>query len=198
MDRDNLKTENPEQGTAADGPREIDLKPLAKEIGRPLHHIRAAVALFDEGNTIPFVARYRKEQTGGMEDAELRTLSDELTKARALDDRRADGLRLLADNGHMTPELERDVVAAETLQRLEDLYRPFRPRRTTRASVARERGLGPLAEWLLARSSGDLVAEAAAYVSEAVPDVEAALQGARDIIAERLSDDPALRNRVRT
>lgn len=175
----------------------IDLRPLAEELGRPLQHIEAAVALLDAGNTVPFIARYRKEQTGGMDDAQLRALAEGVAKARALEERRADVLRLLAEHGHLTPELEQEVRAATTQQRLEDLYRPYRPKRRTRASVAKERGLEPLAKWLLARPGGDPAAEAAKYVGEEVPDAEAALQGARDIIAEMLSDDAALRERLR-
>ncbi len=119
----------------------IDLRPLAEELGRPLQHIEAAVALLDAGNTVPFIARYRKEQTGGMDDAQLRALAEGVAKARALEERRADVLRLLAEHGHLTPELEQEVRAATTQQRLEDLYRPYRPKRRTRASVAKERVL---------------------------------------------------------
>lgn len=175
----------------------IPLEPLATALGRPLSHVKAAVQLLDEGNTIPFVARYRKEATGGMDDEELRTLSDQLEKLRALESRRADILRLLEEQGNLTTELAQEVREADTLQRLEDLYRPYRPRRTTRASLAKERGLEPLAEWLLQRSQGDPETEAEKYISDAVPDVQAALQGARDIVAERLSDDAALRERLR-
>lgn len=176
---------------------QIPLDSLATAIGRPLHQVEAVVRLLDEGNTIPFIARYRKEATGGMDDEELRTLAEQLAKLRALESRRADILRLLEEQGKLTPELAAEVRQAATLQRLEDLYRPYRPRRTTRASIAKERGLEPLAEWLLQRTPGDPSAEAAKYVSEEVPDVEAALQGARDIVAERLSDDASLRERLR-
>lgn len=196
MAKDSLTVQK-QSATTGDATPVVDLRPVAQALGRPLHHVQAAVALFDEGNTIPFVARYRKEHTGGMDDAELRTLFEELAKLRALEERRADVLRLLSEHGHLTPELEQDVRAATSLQRLEDLYRPYRPKRTTRASVAKERGLEPLAEWLLARGSGDPEAEAAKYVNDDVPDEKSALQGARDIIAERLSDDPELRSQLR-
>lgn len=175
----------------------VSLRPIAAAMGRPLAHVEAAVALFDEGNTIPFVARYRKEQTGGMDDEELRELADQLGKLRALEARRAEVMRLVTEQGHLTPELESELRQAETLQRLDDLYRPFRPKRTTRASIAKERGLGPLADWLLARQPGQPEDEAAQYLGENVPDVEAALQGARDIVAETLSDDAALREKLR-
>lgn len=197
MEHENVTTVENDEVTGEVSKTAIDLRPLAKALGRPVRDVQAAVDLFDAGNTIPFVARYRKEQTGGMDDAQLRTLFDELAKARALEDRRADVLRLLAEHGHLTPELEHDVRAATTQQRLEDLYRPFRPKRTTRASIARDRGLEPLAEWLLTSDSGDPEAEAAAHVTEDVPDVESALQGARDIVAERLSDEPELRAKLR-
>lgn len=173
------------------------LQPIAQALGRPLHHVTSAVALLDEGNTIPFVARYRKEATGGMDDEELRTLESHLTKARAVMARREEVLRLLTEQGNLTPELEQEVRSAETLQRLEDLYRPYRPKRTTRASMAKARGLEPLATWLLARHAEPPEAEAAKYISDEVPDAHAALAGARDIIAELLSDDPALRERLR-
>lgn len=179
-------------------PAPINLQQLADGIGRSVRHVEAAVALFDAGNTVPFIARYRKEQTGGMDDEQLRTLFDEVAKARALEERRADVLRLLNEHGHLTPELERDVRAATSQQRLEDLYRPFRPKRRTRASMAKERGLEPLAQWLLARHAEQPGDKAADFIGEDVPDAEAALQGARDIIAEMLSDDPALRGRLRT
>lgn len=184
-------------GAAGGRPVAIDWERLARQAGRPRRHVEAAVALLDAGNTVPFIARYRKEQTGGMDDAELRALAEAVEKARALEQRRADVLRLLAEQGHLTPELEREVRAAETQQRLEDLYRPFRPKRRTRAAAARELGLEPLARWLLARPDGSPEEEAAKYVGEGVPDVEAALQGARDIVAELLSDHPALRGRLR-
>ena len=160
-------------------PEPINLQRLADEIGRPRKYVEAAVALLDAGNTVPFIARYRKEQTGGMDDEQLRTLSDGVAKARALEERRADVLRLLSEHGHLTPELEQEVRAATTQQRLEDLYRPYRPKRKTRASVAKERGLEPLARWLLERHAVQPEDEAAGYVGGDVPDVEAALQGAR-------------------
>ncbi len=196
--KDQGRDDGPGSGRAATGePAAIDLQRLADELGRPRRDVEAAVALLDAGNTVPFIARYRKEQTGGMDDAELRALADAVAKARALEERRADVLRLLAEHGHLTPELEQEVRAAATQQRLEDLYRPFRPKRRTRASVAKERGLEPLAMWLLSRPAGSPEEEAAKYVGDDVPDAEAALQGARDIIAEMLSDDPGLRGRLR-
>lgn len=142
--KDQGRDDGPGSGRAATGePAAIDLQRLADELGRPRRDVEAAVALLDAGNTVPFIARYRKEQTGGMDDAELRALADAVAKARALEERRADVLRLLAEHGHLTPELEQEVRAAATQQRLEDLYRPFRPKRRTRASVAKERGLEP-------------------------------------------------------
>lgn len=177
---------------------EVNLEPIADALGRPLRHVQAAVTLLDEGNTVPFIARYRKEATGGMDDEALRGLVEQLSKVRALEARRAEVLRLLAEQGNLTPELENDVRAAGTLQRIEDLYRPYRPKRTTRASQAKARGLEPLAKWLLSRAQGSPEAEAVKYLSDEIPDVDSALQGARDIIAEMLSDDPELRERLRT
>lgn len=175
----------------------IDVNSLGKTFGVSGTAIQAAIELLDAGNTVPFIARYRKEQTGGLDEEQLRRLADEVAAKRALEERRAEILSLLERQGNLSQELEKLILAAETLQQLEDLYRPYRPKRRTRASTARERGLEPLADWLQARHSGDPRVEAAKYVSDEVPDIESALQGARDILAERLSDDPHVREQVR-
>lgn len=170
---------------------------IAAELGIDAARVHAAISLLDDGNTVPFIARYRKEQTGGLDDEQLRELSERLAKWRSLEERRAEVLRLLAEQGQLEPTLQAEIEQASTLQRLEDLYRPFRPKRTTRASIAKERGLEPLAESMIEGRGPDPLQAAAKYVSDQVPDVEAALQGARDIVAERLSDDAAVRERVR-
>ena len=174
------------------------IKTIAQELGLNEKAVEAAVNLIDEGNTIPFIARYRKEATGSMDDQVLRKLGERLDYLRGLDKRRDEVKRSIEEQGALTEELAQKLEAAETLARLEDLYRPYRPKRKTRASVARARGLASLAELLLAQNSGtDPEKAAAEYLSEEVPDIAAALAGARDILAEQFSDDAALRQELR-
>lgn len=159
--------------------------------------IARTVTLFDEGNTVPFVARYRKEVTGGLDEAQLRTIQERLTYLRNLEDRRATVLASIGEQGKLTPELEGAIREATTLQQLEDLYRPYRPKRRTRATVARERGLEPLAEQILTQADGDPGTLAADFLSDEVPTAEDALAGARDIVAETVADDPEVRDDIR-
>ena len=174
------------------------IKTIAQELGLNEKAVEAAVNLIDEGNTIPFIARYRKEATGSMDDQVLRKLGERLDYLRGLEKRRDEVKRSIEEQGALTEELAQKLEAAETLARLEDLYRPYRPKRKTRASVARARGLASLAELLLAQNSGtDPEKAAAEYLSEEVPDTAAALAGARDILAEQFSDDAALRQELR-
>ena len=173
---------------------------LAGELGLRPGQVEAAVALLDGGNTIPFIARYRKEATGSMDDQVLRTLAERLEYLRGLDRRREEITKALTEQGVLTEALSAQIAKAATLAELEDLYRPFRPKRRTRATVAKERGLEPLASWLLVQPErGDPLAKAADFVDpeKEVADVDAALAGARDIIAERVSDDAPLRKRLR-
>ena len=181
------------------------LRPLAprvaRDLGLPAAGVEAALALFDEGNTLPFVARYRKERTGGLDEVQLR---DALQRARYLadlEDRRETILASVAEQGALTPELERALRGAESKQELEDLYLPWRPKRRTRATMARERGLEPLADLIWEGKVDDAGArrEARRFVdpSRDVPDEEAALQGARDVVAERLAEDAGLRGWLR-
>lgn len=174
---------------------------LADEFGMTQDLVDKTVALLDEGNTIPFIARYRKEVTGGIDDQVLRRLSDRLDFLRAMEDRRADILRLIGEQGALTPELEKEIADAQTLTALEDLYRPYRPKRRTRASMAREKGLAGLADALLNRSlSRDaLLKTAASSVNpeKGVADETEAFAGAMDIVAEMISDDPHLREKIR-
>ena len=153
-----------------------------------------------EGATIPFIARYRKEVTGSLDDQILRELSDRLTYLRNLEKRKEEVRTAITEQEKMTPEIENAIAAAVTLVEVEDIYRPFKPKRRTRASIAREKGLEPLAVILMAQeNSTDPEAEAAAFVSEEkeVPDAAAAIQGAMDIIAEDISDDAELRKKLR-
>lgn len=158
--------------------------------------VNGAIQLIDEGNTIPFIARYRKEATGSMDDQVLRELSERLEYLRGLDKRREDVIASITEQGAMTEELSSALDKAITLAELEDIYRPFKPKRKTRASVARARGLEPLAKRILEQNTqDDPIVLAAEYVDEEkeVPDAEAALAGARDIIAEDISDTASLR-----
>ena len=159
---------------------------IAKAVGASVDQVRAAVDLLDEGATVPFIARYRKEVTGGLDDTQLRDLQEQLIYQRELEERRASILQALSDSGKLTEELERDIWAVDTKQRLEDLYLPYKPKRRTRAQVAREAGLEPLAMMLWEDPMRDPETQAAAFVNpdKGVADVRAALDGARDILAE--------------
>ena len=175
---------------------------LAAELGQKPQHVGAVVRLLDEGNTIPFIARYRKEQHGAMDDTTLRTLAERLQYLRNLDQRREEIRRSIAAQEKLTDELDAALQAAVTLSELEDLYRPYKPKRRTRATIARERGLAPLAEQLLgqARDLPDPLTLAAGFADPArgVETPEDALAGASDIVAETVSDDAAVRKALRS
>jgi len=159
----------------------------------------AAIELLDAGNTLPFIARYRKEATSGLDEEQLRALMDLLDLLRKLDERRAAILASIQEQGKLTPELEAQLLAADTLTALEDLYQPYRPKRRTRASIARELGLQPLADQILAqlRTRTRLEQLAAPFLNENVPGSEEAWAGARDIVAETISDHPEVRRVTR-
>lgn len=161
--------------------------------------VARTVALFDEGSTIPFVARYRKEVTGGLDEEQLRTLAERLRYLRNLEERREQVLRSIAEQGKLTEELETAIRAAETLQALEDLYLPYKPKRRTRATMARERGLEPLAQMILEQAGAreSLTDLAAPFLSDEVPTAEDAWAGARDIVAEVISEDANVRGAIR-
>ncbi len=174
------------------------IKRLSDELHLAPVRVEAAVRLIDEGNTIPFIARYRKEMTGALDDTELRDLSERLSYLRALGKRADEVASLIEAQGALSPELASSIREAETLAALEDLYRPYRPKRRTRASIAKERGLLPLADILWEQfPKTDPKAEAARFTGEEVPDTEAALAGAMDILAERIADDADIRGRLR-
>ncbi len=173
---------------------------IAQELNVRAGQVQAAVELIDEGNTIPFISRYRKEATGSLNDEQLRTLFERLTYLRNLEEKKAQVLNSIEEQGKLTPELRAQIEAAQTLVVVEDLYRPYRPKRRTRASIAKERGLEPLADLLmLQRTDRPMEEEALPYVSaeKEVPTVRDALDGARDIVAERISDEPQFRFRIR-
>lgn len=174
---------------------------LARELGREQSHIDNVIKLLDEGNTIPFIARYRKELHGAMDDTALRTLAERLEYLRSLQDRRDSVKKSIAEQGKMTEELDRAIDAAATLAEVEDLYRPYKQKRRTRATVAREKGLEPLAARLFAQTADCPAPEALAadFIDEekGVATVEDALAGASDIIAEQISDDAEIRALLR-
>ncbi|MBO7748661.1 RNA-binding transcriptional accessory protein [Paenibacillus sp. MWE-103] len=176
------------------------VKRVSAELNLPHGKVKAAVSLLDEGNTIPFIARYRKEMTGELDENELRSIEEKLQYMRNLETRKREVVRLIDEQDKLTEELRGAIVAAAKLQEIEDLYRPYRQKRKTRASVARERGLEPLAQWLLSQPrQGEPLKEAARYVDagKGVDAAEDALQGAMDIIAEQLADDAKTRAWVR-
>ncbi len=173
---------------------------IKEELGVEKWQVEAAVKLIDEGNTIPFISRYRKEVTGSLNDEQLRDLDERLKYLRGLEERREAILASIEEQGKLTDELKEKILAAETMVAIEDLYLPYRPKRKTRASVAREKGLEPLAEILLAQeTTKPLQDEAAPFVDEekGVNDVAEALQGAMDIIAEDVSDNADFRAYIR-
>jgi uncharacterized protein len=170
---------------------------IAQEIQARPEQAAAAIKLLDEGATVPFVARYRKEVTGGLDDSQLRTLADRLGYLRELNDRREVILASITEQGKLTDALEKAIAGAETKSALEDIYLPYKPKRRTRAMIARENGLEPLAQAILADRSADPLELAQGYASEAVPDTTAALNGARDIIGENLSENADLLGRLR-
>jgi protein Tex len=165
---------------------------IATELGVREGQVVAAVELLDGGATVPFIARYRKEATGTLDDAQLRTLEERLTYLRELEERRAAILASITEQGKLTDELKAQIEAADTKARLEDLYLPYKPKRRTKAQIARENGLEPLADLLLGDPSHDPKAAAAGYITENVADVTAALDGARAILVERFGEDADL------
>src|SRR5262249_29956821 len=160
---------------------------IATELGVREGQVAAAVELLDGGATVPFIARYRKEATGTLDDAQLRTLEERLTYLREMEERRAAILASLDEQGKLTDDLKAQIEAAETKARLEDLYLPYKPKRRTKAQIARENGLEPLADLLLSAPGNDPKTAAAGYLSENVADVAAALDGARAILVERFA-----------
>ena len=177
------------------------IQTLAQELGKEPRHVENVVQLLDEGNTIPFIARYRKELHGAMDDSSLRTLEERLRYLRNLDERRETVKKAIDEQGKLTEELAAAIDSAKTLAEVEDLYRPYKQKRRTRATMAKEKGLEPLAQLLLAQERDCPRPEDAAreYVdpNKGVESVEDALQGAGDIIAEQISDDAAIRKSLR-
>ena len=182
------------------------LKTLAEEFKIKEEQVKETVALIDEGNTIPFISRYRKEVTGGLDDATLRDLNDRLNYLRKMDERREEISNLIDAQGKLTPEITFALNNAKTLVELEDIYLPYRPKRKTRASVARDKGLEPLANYIMEQKDvydPEIAVYAEQFIvisdekDKAVPTVEAALQGASDIIAEDISNNAEIRKMLR-
>ena len=177
------------------------IKQLIKEFGIKESQVSSTIQLIDEGNTIPFIARYRKEMTGGLSDEVLRDLYDRLTYLRNLEARKEEVIRLINEQGKLTEELKKDILEADVLQKIEDLYRPFRAKRRTRATIAKEKGLEQLAELILEQSvmQGTIEDIALPFINEEleVSTVEDAINGAKDIIAEIISDNAEYRENIR-
>ncbi|MFZ1575954.1 MAG: Tex family protein [Chromatiaceae bacterium] len=173
---------------------------ISQELAARPEQVAAAVRLLDEGATVPFIARYRKEVTGGLDDIQLRLLEERLGYLRELEERRDLVLRSIEEQGKLSAELQTEILAADTKQRLEDLYLPFKPKRRTKAQLAREAGLEPLALGLLEDPSQDPEARAARFIDagKGVADTAAALEGARQILMERFAEDAELTGRLRT
>lgn len=177
------------------------MKQIAQELNLKVSQVEATVKLIDEGNTIPFIARYRKEMTGGISDEILRDFDDRLKYLRNLEERKGEVIRIIEEQGKLTPELKLDIEKATVLQKVEDLYRPFKQKKSTRATKAKDKGLEPLALVLMAQEEEIAIEElAAAYVNEelGVKTVKDALAGAMDIIAEQISDSPIYRDFIRS
>ncbi len=172
---------------------------LAQELNIDISNVEAAVKLIDEGNTVPFIARYRKEVTGGLSDEQLRNLAERLDYLRNLENRKNEIIRLLEEMGKLSDEIKKGLQKAETLQEAEDIYRPFKPKRRTRASIARERGLEPLAENILSQKMDISDDHIKSFINpeKEVKNADDALAGALDIIAENISDNAEIRKIIR-
>ena len=172
---------------------------IANEIVATTRQVEAAVGLLDGGATVPFIARYRKEVTGGLDDAQLRTLEDRLVYLRELEERRTTVLKSIDEQGKLTPALKLEVLGADTKTRLEDIYLPYKPKRRTKAQIAREAGIAPLTEAILADPTLDPEDLAIGYLNEEAgfADTKAVLEGARQILMENWAEDAELSGEVR-
>ena len=165
---------------------------LSQELSATATQITAAVELLDDGATVPFIARYRKEATGGLDDTQLRQLAERLQYLRELEERKAVVLKSIEEQDKLSDNLRAQIEAADNKTALEDLYLPYKPKRRTKAQIAREHGLQPLADVLLAEQPQDVEATAQGYLNENVPDAKAALDGARAILMEQFAEDAEL------
>ncbi|USD83348.1 RNA-binding transcriptional accessory protein [Bacillus safensis] len=176
------------------------LKQIATELKLSTKQIESVIKLLEDGNTVPFIARYRKEQTGSLDEVQIQTISERYTYIQNVTNRKEEVIRLIAEQDKLTDELKQKIEQAHKLQEVEDLYRPFKQKRKTKANVAKAKGLEPLAEYLLTLPSDQIEKKAAAFISEEkeVTNVEEALEGAQHIIAEQLADDPDMRKWIRS
>ncbi len=175
----------------------VHIKTIAAKLHLHDWQVENTLRLLDDGATIPFISRYRKEVTGSLNEVQLAEIRDEYERLKELEKRREAVIKSVGEQDKMTPELLAKINAALTMSQLEDLYLPYRPKRKTRASVAREKGLEPLAHWLLAQKPGDPETEAEKYLADMVGSTGEALAGARDIIAEMVSEDELVRGAMR-
>ncbi|NLO22530.1 MAG: RNA-binding transcriptional accessory protein [Syntrophomonadaceae bacterium] len=174
------------------------LHSIAQVSGIDLNKVKPTVQLLDSGNTIPFVARYRKEMTGGLDEVQIRQIEELLNYHRSLNDRQQDVIRLIEEQGKLTAELKEKVLSAVSITAVDDIYRPFRPKKKSRATAAREKGLQPLADYLLSfPRQGSLIDQGAKFLNQEVLTVDDAWRGAQDIIAENIADDPSTRGWIR-
>lgn len=173
---------------------------VSKEVEISQKQVQNVIALVEDGNTVPFIARYRKEQTGALDEVQIRNILDSWNYLMNLEERKEEVLRLIEEQGKLTEELAAQIHQAKKLQQVEDLYRPFKQKRRTKATVAKEKGLEPLAEWLLSFPRSDVKNEAQTYINEeaGVQSSEEAIQGALDIVAEQISDEASYRQWIRT
>ncbi|MCM2989917.1 RNA-binding transcriptional accessory protein [Bacillus safensis] len=176
------------------------LKQIATELKLSTKQIESVIKLLEDGNTVPFIARYRKEQTGSLDEVQIQTISERYTYIQNVTNRKEEVIRLIAEQDKLTDELKQKIEQAHKLQEVEDLYRPFKQKRKTKANVAKAKGLEPLAEYLLTLPSDEIEKKAAAFINEEkeVTNVEEALEGAQHIIAEQLADDPDMRKWIRS
>ncbi|WP_437176724.1 Tex family protein [Rossellomorea aquimaris] len=177
------------------------LNRVSKELNLSIKNVKNVISLLEDGNTVPFIARYRKEQTGALDEVQIRNIMDKWNYLQNLEQRKEEVIRLIEEQGKMTEELTQAIKKADKLQKLEDLYRPYKQKRRTKATVAKEKGLEPLADWILTfPATGDLEERASHYVSEEkeVMTTEEALNGAKDIIAEYISDEASYREYIRS
>ncbi|MEZ6047318.1 MAG: Tex-like N-terminal domain-containing protein [Planctomycetaceae bacterium] len=178
-------------------PASPDFAKIAQSLHLKVEQVERVTALLDEGNTVPFITRYRKEQTGNLDEQQIRAVAQAVTSARQLIERAETILRLIEAQGKLTDDLKAAIQQADSLKRLEDLYLPYRPKRRSRAAQARERGLEPLADqvWNQAAELTDLEAAATSLIDESkeLPNLDAILQGVSDILAEQISEQPDLR-----
>jgi uncharacterized protein len=178
---------------------QVHFNRIAKELSVATKQVATTIDLLDQGGTVPFISRYRKELTGSLDEVQIAAIRDRIVQLRDLDKRKEAVLKSLREQEKLTPELESQVSEAETMARLEDIYLPYKPRRRTKATIAREKGLEPLAKMVFEQTNQDPYVKAADFVNaeKQVEDIEQALQGARDIMAEWINEDQEVRAKMR-